>query len=280
MKPSGIVSAGGVKTSLRPSGSVKILEGAKVAANIAAAPILLIALWQGMASAGLLLEVVLPSPVKVILALKEMILDGTLFLDFKTSGVRVLSGYFWGCIVGVAVGITSGISKPMERLVAPIITVIRQIPMYAWMPLIILWFGIGETSKVVIIAEMVFVPVFVNTLQGVRNVSGDYVEVARALELSYGKLLRKVILPSAMPSIFVGLRLGAGSAWMAVVASEMLGGLSGLGFGLLKAREFVRADNLLALMIVIGVLGLLCDRLICLIAKDSLRWRNGFEGGK
>jgi sulfonate transport system permease protein len=257
-----------------------IWEKTKITANVAAVPVLLIVVWQSLASAGLLLEVVLPSPVKTLLALKEMIRDGTLFLDFKTSGVRVLSGYFWGCSTGVIAGIFSGISKPVERLVAPVVTVIRQIPMYAWMPLIILWFGIGETSKIVIIGEMVFVPVFVNTLQGVRNVSNDYVEVARVLELKYGKLLRKVILPSAMPSIFVGLRLGAGSAWMAVVASEMLGGLSGLGFGLLKAREFVRADNLIALMIVIGILGLLCDRLICVIAKYVLNWQKGFEGGK
>jgi sulfonate transport system permease protein len=255
-------------------------EKTKVFANVAAVPIMLIVIWQSMASAGLLLEVVLPSPVKTIIALKEMILDGTLFLDFKTSGSRVIAGYFWGSLIGVSAGIFSGISKPIERLVAPIVTVIRQIPMYAWMPLIILWFGIGETSKIVIIGEMVFVPVFVNTLQGVRNVSNDYVEVARVLELRFVKLLRKVILPSAMPSIFVGLRLGAGSAWMAVVASEMLGGLSGLGFGLLKAREFVRADNLLALMIVIGVIGFLCDRLISFLAKYTLRWQKGFEGQK
>jgi sulfonate transport system permease protein len=156
--------------------------------------------------------------------------------------------------------------------------VIRQIPLYAWIPLIILWFGIGEQSKLVIIAKSVFIPVFINTFQGVRGVSNDYVEVANVLELSRSKLIRKVIFPSALPSIFTGLRLGAGASWMAVVAAEMLGGLTGLGFGLMQARDFLRSDKLIALMAVIGLVGFLCDRLIRQIEATSLHWRKGFKG--
>jgi sulfonate transport system permease protein len=256
-----------------------IWEKIKVYANVFAIPVFLLILWQSLSDAGLLLDIILPSPVKVTLALREIILNGTLYKDIKTSLVRVLIGYFWGSVAGISIGIACGISKIVERFITPLVTTIRQIPLYAWMPLIILWFGIGEMSKKVIIAEMVFVPVFVNTLYGVRSVSNDYIEVARVLELKYTKLLRKVVFPSALPSIFTGLRLGSGSAWMAVVASEMLGGLTGLGYGLLKAREFLRSDTLIALMAVVGLIGLLCDRLIDVIAGSVLQWQKGFKGG-
>lgn len=117
-----------------------------------------------------------------------------------------------------------------------------------------------------------------NTLQGIRGVSKDYIEVADVLELGYFKLLRKVVLPSALPSVFTGLRLGAGFSWMAVVAAEMLGGLTGLGYGLLQAKDFLQSDKLIALMFVIGLIGLLVDRLIRWLESSVLHWRKGFSG--
>jgi sulfonate transport system permease protein len=254
------------------------MQKLKIYANLFAIPVLLIALWQLLSSAGVLLDVILPSPVKVVKALWGIINDGTLLIDLKTSGFRVLTGYFWGVLIGLSLGMLCGLSKFIERLFSPIVDVIRQIPLYAWIPLIILWFGIGEQSKLVIIAKSVFIPVFINTFQGVRGVSNDYVEVANVLELSRSKLIRKVIFPSALPSIFTGLRLGAGASWMAVVAAEMLGGLTGLGFGLMQARDFLRSDKLIALMAVIGLVGFLCDRLIRRIEAVSLHWRKGFKG--
>jgi len=130
----------------------------------------------------------------------------------------------------------------------------------------------------VIIGNAVFVPVFINTFQGVRGVPNDYVEVASALELKRGKLFGKVIFPSALPSIFTGIRLGAGMAWMAVVAAEMLGGLTGIGYGMLLSRDYLRSDKLIALMAVIGLVGFACDKIIRLIERTSLSWQKGFEG--
>jgi len=241
---------------------------------------LLISVWQLLSSMGLLLDVVLPSPWKVCMAFLGIIRDGTLLIDLKDSGTRVLIGYFCGAAVGLVLGVVSGLSKFVERLIGPVVDMIRQIPLYAWIPLIILWFGIGELSKCVIIAKAVFIPVFVNTLQGIRGVSKDYIEVADVLELGYFKLLRKVVLPSALPSVFTGLRLGAGFAWMAVVAAEMLGGLTGLGYGLLQAKDFLQSDKLIALMFVIGFIGLVLDRLLRLEESSVLHWRKGFSGEK
>ncbi|MDR2617821.1 MAG: ABC transporter permease [Treponema sp.] len=257
-----------------------ILDKTKIIANLAAAPVLLIVLWQSLSSAGVFIEVVLPSPVNVVKGILKISRDGTLLIDLKASGYRVLVGYFWGALIGITLGFASGLSKLVERFVSPLVDVMRQIPMMAWIPLIILWFGIGELSKYIIIGKSVFVPIFVNTLQGIRGVSNDYIEVAAVLEVPYFKRLFKVILPSAMPLIFTGLRLGAGFAWMAVVAAEMLAGLSGLGYGLLHARDFLESDKLIGLMVVIGVLGFIIDRGILFTANHLLRWRKGFSGEK
>jgi len=255
----------------------EVCKTASTVINVLIFPALILAIWQYLSNVGILLEIVLPSPKKVILGLVTIIRNGTLSVDLKISAARVLSGYFWGCLIGLFLGVISGLSKFFERLFGPIANVIRQIPTYAWIPLIILWFGIGETSKWVIIAKAVFIPVYLNTLQGIRSVSKEHLELAMVLELNYFQLLKQVILPSSLPSIFVGLRLGAGNAWMAVVAAEMLGGLTGLGYALLRARDFLQSDKLLALMLVIGLIGLLLDRILRLVESSVLHWRKSIN---
>ncbi len=241
--------------------------------NTIAVPVLLLLVWQVLSGSGLLLEVILPSPLKVIKALGAMISDGTLAKDLAISGKRVFIGYLWGAGIALILGVISGLNKVSERVFSPIINVIRQIPLYAWMPLIILWFGIGEVSKELIIARGVLIPIFLNTLQGIKGVQVEYCELAEVLELKRSIFLRKIVLPSAVSSIFTGLRLGAGNAWMAVVAAEMLGGLTGLGYALMKSREFLWSDNLIALMVVIGVIGVAIDVILHQIEQRSLKWK-------
>jgi sulfonate transport system permease protein len=255
-----------------------VLEKIKLYINLLAVPVALVAVWQILAASGFILEVVLPAPTKVTKALAEIALDGTLALDFGVSALRVVKGYLWGVAIGLVIGVSCGLSKFMERLVAPLVDAIRQVPMMAWIPLIILWFGIGETSKTIIIAKSVFVPIFLNTFTGIRSVPKEFIEVADVLEFGYFKLLFRLVLPSALPSIFTGLRLGAGFSWMAVVAAEMLGGLTGLGYGLLRARDFLESDKLIALMVVIGVVGLVLDRLLRLLESRVLHWRKAYNG--
>ena len=241
--------------------------------NTIAVPVLLIILWQALAGSGLLLEVILPSPVKVIKAFFEMVKDGSLGVDLAVSGKRVLIGYLWGAGIALILGVFSGLNKIAERVFSPIINVIRQIPLYAWMPIIILWFGIGEVSKEIIIARGVLIPIYLNTLQGIKGVQVEYFELAEVLELKRSVFLRKIVLPSAVSSIFTGLRLGAGNAWMAVVAAEMLGGLTGLGYALMKSREFLWSDKLIALMVVIGVIGVVIDVILRKIEENTLKWK-------
>jgi len=251
----------------------RIQGRAKVTINLLIVPFMLLAIWQILASKGVLMEVILPSPIKVVKAFFSMVEDGTLAIDLKTSLRRVLVGYAQGAIVALILGVGSGLNKVVERLVSPLINIIRQIPLYAWIPLIILWFGIGETSKHIIIARGVAIPIYLNTVQGIHGVQIEYYELSKVLELKYRTFLRKIVLPSAVPSIFTGLRLAAGNSWMAVVAAEMLGGLTGLGYGLLQAKEFLWSDKLIALMIVVAVVGIVFDYLLQLVEKRFLRWR-------
>lgn len=241
--------------------------------NTVAFPLLIIVIWQFLASSGMLLEVILPSPVKVGQAFVGMVEDGTLLVDLTISLQRILKGYFFGAVIAVVLGIAGGLVKFVERLFSPIVNIVRQIPLLAWLPLLILWFGVGELSKTIIIAEGVFIPVYVNTLQGIHSVQNEHRELAKVLELTNADYVTRIVLPSAVSSIFTGLRLSAGNAWMALTAAEMMGGLTGLGYGLINARDFLLSAKLIALMFVIAALGLLCDAIIRLFERVALRWK-------
>ena len=242
--------------------------------NSAIFPVLLIILWQLVSVSGIFTEVILPSPIRVVKAFFEIAKNGSLIKDLRVSLIRVLRGYFFGALVGISLGIIAGLNKVIERIVSPIVNVTRQIPQYAWMPLLILWFGIGEVSKGIIIAQGVMIPTFLNTFQGIHSVPNEYKELGNVLGLSKSLYIRKVIIPSAEVSILTGLRLAAGNAWMAVVAAEMMGGLTGLGYALINAKDFMFSDRLIALMLVIAVLGVLCDKLLRGVQKIALTWNN------
>jgi sulfonate transport system permease protein len=178
--------------------------------------------------------------------------------------------WFWG--------IAAGLSRNVERFFGPTFDTIRHIPGIAWLPLIVLWLGIGAPAKVVVIAKSVFFPVFLNTLQGIRDVEKRYIELADVLTLTRWQLVRKVILPSAVPSIMVSLRYSAGVAWALVVVAEGLSGLEGIGFLIFRAQGLLLTDQLIVCMVIIGVVGFTIDRLMLTLQRYVLRWKQGFEG--
>jgi sulfonate transport system permease protein len=160
----------------------------------------------------------------------------------------------------------------------PTLNTIRQVPTLAWLPLIVLWIGVGTWAKSIMIGKAVFFPVFLNTLQGIRGVSKEHIEVAKIFEYNRALLLRKVILPAASPSIFVGLRYGAGLAWAFVIAAEMLGGRYGLGYLLMRSQELLLTGQLFVVIFVIGTVGFVVDIGLRRVEKHLLRWKKGFEG--
>jgi len=241
-------------------------------------PLSVLALWQAAATYQWIEPVFLPRPIVVVKAFWTMLVSQDLALDFLSSVNIVGQAFLYGSLLGVGLGIAAGLSQKVERFFGPTFDTIRHIPGIAWFPLIVLWLGLGAPAKILVIAKSVFFPVFLNTLQGIRSVDRNYVELADVLTLTRSQLVRKVILPAATPSIMVSLRYSAGLAWALVVVAEGLSGLEGLGFLIFRAQSLLLTDQLLVCMVIIGVVGFLIDRSMYLLQRRVLRWKQGFEG--
>jgi len=241
-------------------------------------PLSILLIWHLATKFHLVKPVFLPAPWSVVKTFYEMLTEEGLLTDFRVSAVVVVEGFLLGGSLGVLTGIAAGLSKTVERFLGPTLNSIRQVPPLAWLPLVVLWIGIGTFVKDVVIAKAVFFPVFLNTLQGIRSVSKDYVEVARIFEYNRKLLLRKVVIPAALPSIFVGLRYGAGLAWAFVIAAEMLSGRLGLGYLLMRSQELLLTQELFVVIVVIGGVGFLVDVGLRRVESSLLAWKKGFEG--
>ncbi|HEY0328829.1 MAG TPA: ABC transporter permease [Rhodopseudomonas sp.] len=241
-------------------------------------PAIVFTLWQTASSQGWVDRVFLPEPLAVVKAFWKMLTAQDLALDFLASIKIVGQSFIYGSVVGVTLGIAAGLSQNVERFLGPTFDTVRHIPGIAWLPLIVLWLGIGAPAKVLVIGKAVFFPVFLNTLQGIRNVEKNYIDLARVLTLTRWQLVRQVILPAAMPSIIVSLRYAAGLAWALVVVAEGLSGLEGLGFLIFRAQGLLLTDQLLVCMVIIGVVGFAIDRCMALVQRRVLRWKQGYEG--
>lgn len=237
-------------------------------------PLSILAAWELITRLGMVKPLFLPPPTKVVLAFYDMLINQNLLVDFGVSIFTVIQGFLWGTVFGLLIGIFAGVSRTVEKLLGSTLNSIRQIPPLAWLPLIVLWVGIGNLAKTVIIAKAVFFPVFLNTLQGIRSVPKEYIEVGQVFEFGKLKLLRKVILPASLPAIFVGIRYGAGLSWAMIVAAEMLSGLRGLGYLLQRAQELLLPEQLFVVMAIIGLVGFFIDLILRKIENCLLRWKN------
>lgn len=216
---------------------------------------------------------ILPKISMVGTAFTNMLKTSELQKDLLISLSRVLKGFLFSALLGIVLGSLIGMSKLLKEMFVPTITVIRQIPIIAWIPLIIMWAGIGEGSKVVIIVIAAFFPIMVNTESGMEQTPKGYLEVAKLYKLSKWGTFVKVYLPHALPHILVGLKLGLGVSWMAVVASELIASNSGIGYRLNYSRSMMEADKVIVCMIVIGLVGVLMDKLIGIIFGLLTPWQ-------
>lgn len=241
-------------------------------------PVALLVLWQTATTFEWIKPVFLPSPLATVEAFWTMVTRQRLHVDFITSITIVSQAFVYGAALAVVLGVAAGLSSRVEKFFGPTFDTIRHIPGIAWLPLIVLWLGIGAPAKVVVIAKSVFFPVFLNTLQGIRDVEKRHIELAQVLTLTRWQLVRKVILPSAVPSIMVSLRYSAGVAWALVVVAEGLSGLEGIGYLIFRAQGLLMTDQLVVCMVIIGVVGFSIDRLMLALQRYVLRWKQGFEG--
>lgn len=208
-------------------------------------PLLILTLWQLSAQAQWINPIFLPLPSATLFSFFDMVNRQSFHVDFLASINIVTQSFVYGTLLGVGLGVAAGLSKTVERIFGPTLDGIRHIPGIAWLPLIVLWVGIGPAAKIVVITKTVFFPVFLNTLQGIRTVDKSYVELANVLTLTRWQLVRKVIIPGAMPSILVGVRYGASLAWALVVVAEGLSGMEGIGYLIFRAQSLLLTDQLL-----------------------------------
>ncbi|MGV1832770.1 ABC transporter permease [Agrobacterium vitis] len=238
----------------------------------------LIAGWEAACDFGAVRPVLLPAPSVIARTIWDMALSGELAEHVAVSCGRVLQGFAIAAVLALTLGILMGLVGPLNRLADLIVQVLKPIPPIAWIPLSILWFGIGEEAKIFIIFLGAFFPILVSTLDAVRQTDVRYVELARALEVPRLNFIRRVMIPGALPQIMSGLRLGITMSWMCVVAAELIAASSGIGFLIMDGRVMSNASVVLAGMITLGVLGKLTDDALRFAERHLVRWRAGFNG--
>jgi sulfonate transport system permease protein len=238
----------------------------------------LLLVWSVVSHLKLISLRTLPAPETIAATFVKLVSSGILPKSLGSSLVRITEGFFIGITLGLFFGSLMGISKTAERLLAPLINAIRQVPIIGWIPLIIVWCGIADLSKITFIAIGAFFPMVFSTFDGVRSVSGAYVEVARVFEFNRLKLLRKIIIPGALPNIVTGLRLSLGTSWMLVVWSEV-NTRSALGIGdmLDSAREGSKMDVVLVCIIVIGLVAYVINELLGQLEAYLSGWKKTYR---
>jgi NitT/TauT family transport system permease protein len=234
----------------------------------------LLAVWEAFARMGWVPVLFLPSPVGVLQELAEMVRSGQMSLHVAASLQRLVLGFALGAAAGIAVGVTVGFFSLAEAVGQPLIAATFPIPKIALLPLLILWLGIGEASKVSVIALGVFFPMAINTHAGVRQADPLLIRAAVSFGAGRWSVIRKVVIPSALPMVFAGLRLGAGTALLLLVAAEMIGAESGIGFLVLQAGNLMETTKLMVGIVVLSVLGVLSHWSLGWLERVVVPWRH------
>lgn len=240
-------------------------------------PALLLGLWQLAAQAGWLSSRILPAPSAVAAAGWSLAVSGELWQHVRISALRALWGLLLGGGLGLALGLLNGSSRTAETLLDTTLQMIRNIPVLALIPLVILWFGIEETAKLALLSLGVFFPVYLNTFHGIRSVDPALIEMGRSYGLSGWPLYRDVILPGALPSILVGLRFALGLVWVILIVTETISAQSGIGYMTMNAREFLQTDVVLLGILLYALLGKAADTLARLLERRLLRWNPAYR---
>ena len=233
----------------------------------------LLSIWELICQSGVVSSLFLPAPSAILNALLEMIADGEIGVSLAASLYRILAGFFVGSLIGLAVGLVTGTSALMDKIGTPIVNAIYPIPKIALLPLFILWLGIGELSKVTIIALGVFFPVAMNTYSGVKNVDTLLLKVAASFNASWWMTMKSVVLPNALPMIFAGLRLAAGTSLLLLVAAEMIAAQVGIGALILHYGDLMITDKLMAGVIVLSLLGLVFNLILQFVERKAIPWK-------
>ncbi len=239
-------------------------------------PLALLLVWELGSRTGLIPVRILAAPSTVLVTLWAMVVSGELPSNLLVSFGRVVAGLAIGIAVGTVLGLVAGLSKPGETAVDPIMQIKRTIPVVALTPLFIVWFGIGETPKIALIAFASIFPIYLNLYAGIRGVDVRLIDAAKSFGLSRIEIIWDVVLPGALPSFFTGLRYALSIAIILLVIAEQINATAGLGYLINNARDFMRTDIIVVCLLVYAALGLLADGFVRLLERAALAWRPSF----
>jgi sulfonate transport system permease protein len=242
-------------------------------------PLAIVLIWQFASVAGFVPVRVLPAPSDVVLAGWKLLLSGELARNIWVSFWRASVGFVVGGGIGFAFGLANGLSQLSSNLTDTTLQMVRNVPHLALIPLVILWFGIDETAKLFLVALGVFFPIYLNTLHGIRTVDPQLIEMGRIYGMTDGELFRRVIFPSALPSIFVGVRFALGIMWLTLIVAETIASSEGIGYMTMNAREFLQTDIVLVGVLLYALLGKLADLIARGLERRFLRWNPAYLGG-
>lgn len=239
-------------------------------------PLTLVVCWESAVKFNLISAHLMPPPSEIAGTLRDLIADGSLWLHIGVSALRVLIGFLIGAGLAIVVGALLGLSRRLDILFDPTLQALRAIPSLAWVPLLLLWQGIDELPKITLIAIGAFFPVYLSLVAGIHNVDRKLVEVGAMYGLGHLALIRRILLPAALPSLLTGVRTGLSLSWMFMVAAELIAATRGLGYLLTDGRETGRADLVIVAIITLALLGKLSDSLLRGLEHRLLAWRDVF----
>ncbi|WP_241736587.1 ABC transporter permease, partial [Dietzia sp. CW19] len=234
-------------------------------------PVVLILIWQIAGATGILPERILPAPQLIASSALELIASGELADALAVSSVRVVQGFVLGAVAGLVLGVIVGTSRIADALVDPPLQMLRALPHLGLIPLFILWFGIGETPKVLLIALGVVFPIYLNTASGLRQVDPRLQDMATVFGFSRRQRLTEVILPSIAPQVLVGVRQSLAIAWLTLIVAEQLNATNGIGYLIMNARDYFRIDVIIVGLVVYALLGILTDAVVRVAEARALR---------
>ena len=237
--------------------------------------VLLIGIWQICASFGLVNPIFLPSPVKVLMSIINDFKSGEIWSDMYISCYRIFLGFIYASVLGIVLGILSGCFKTFEAFILPLVEFLRYLPVPAFVPLIMVWVGIDESAKIAVIFIGTLFQLIPMVADDIKRVSDDYVNAAYTLGASRRYVVFRVLIPGMMPRLFETLRMMMGWAWTYLVVAELVAANSGLGYKILKAQRYLRTGTIFEGIIVIGLLGLILDRLFGFAGKKLFKWAEG-----
>ncbi|MBF2047076.1 MAG: aliphatic sulfonate ABC transporter permease SsuC [Elainella sp. C42_A2020_010] len=235
-------------------------------------PAALIVIWQILAQIGIISTRILPAPTQIVEAAIRLALSGELARNVAVSLYRALAGFLIGGSIGLSLGVLNGLARRAELLLDSSIQMIRNIPHLALIPLVILWFGIGDPARIFLVSLGVFFPIYINTFAGIRSIDPNLLEMGRVYGLSRKQLFSQIVLPGALPNMLVGLRYALGLMWLTLIVAETIAANSGIGYMAMNAREFMQTDVVVMSILLYALLGKLADSIVRALERWWLPW--------